>query len=58
MNNKKIDITNYSNRELVLLVDNTEYLYKIKHLPRFIDILNNLYIFNDNQLKELKEYLK
>ena len=54
---KKEDIRHYSDRELELLVYNTEFLYNIRHLTNFIDTLKHLYIFNDNQLKVLKQSL-
>ena len=54
---KKEYISHYSDNELHLLVYNTEFLYNIRHQSNFIDILKNIYIFNDNQLKVLKQSL-
>tara|TARA_R100001086_G_C11773635_1_gene241580 strand:- start:4 stop:255 length:252 start_codon:yes stop_codon:yes gene_type:complete len=49
------NISNYSDNELLLIVDNTEFLYNIKSNPNFIEILKHLYIFNNKQEKVLRD---
>ena len=50
----KIDITNYNDSELCLLVDNTEYLYNMKsNRIELEDELYRIYNFNLNQWFEL-----
>ena len=49
------DISNYNKNELLLIVDNTEFLHNIKSLPNFIEILKNLYIFNWKQEEVLRD---
>lgn len=49
------NITHYSKYELLLIVDNTEFLYNIKSNPNFIEILKHLYIFNDKQEEVLRD---
>ena len=54
---KKTDLTNYSDSELSLVVFNDEYLYNIRHRSHLIDTLNELFIYTDEQLEELKQDL-
>ena len=49
------NLTNYSDNELLLIVDNTEFLYKIKSNPNFIEILKHLYKFTKKQEKVLTD---
>ena len=49
------NISHYNNNELLLIVDNTEFLYNIKSNPNFIEILEHLYIFNHKQEKVLRD---
>ena len=56
-----IDIKNYSNYELSLLVFNTEYLYKlINNQKELLNVINNKYKYNKYQLiqllKDIKDY--
>jgi len=54
----KINITNYNRFELSALVYNTESLYKIRfNEDRLKRIINELYIYNDEQYKALESDL-
>ena len=53
----KINITKYSDYELMLLVSNTEYLWKIRSVGKLRYEIKNKYIYNNNQLSELLIYL-
>ena len=53
----KINITKYSDYELMLLVSNTEYLWKIRSIDKLRYEIKNKYIYNNNQLAELLIYL-
>ena len=49
------NISNYSDNELLLIVNNTEFLYNIKSNPNFIEILKHLYVFNNKQEEVLRD---
>ena len=49
----KTDITEYSDRELSLIVFNTEYLYQIRHRYDFIEMIKDLFTYRPEQLEEL-----
>lgn len=51
------DIRHYSVNELSLLVFNDEFLYQWRHTSRLIDIINDIYIYTDEQLEVLNEDL-
>lgn len=58
-----VDIKNYSNCELSLLVFNTEYLYKlINNQKELLNVLDNKYKYNKYQLiqllKDIRDYNK
>lgn len=54
---KKQDLTQYSDQELSLLVFNDEGLYRMRHNSQFIGMLNDLFIFTDEQLEVLEQDL-
>ena len=52
--NYKTDITNYSNKELSLIVFNTEYLYNlIDDLKSLLTIIKDKYIYTPDQFDDL-----
>ena len=51
------NLTVYGDDELSLLVFNDEELYKIRHDNDLIDILDQIYTYNADQLKVLQESL-
>lgn len=51
------DITKRSEQELSLLVFNTESLYNARHTEGFLDILEHIYIFTEEQKLKLLEDL-
>ena len=53
----KQDITMHSDDELSLLVMNDEALYNQRHSRLFIRLLQDLFIYNDDQYKVLKQDL-
>ena len=55
---EKQDITQHSDQELSLLVFNDEYLYLRRHLPSFIELIKEMFIFTDEQLQVLIEDLE
>lgn len=54
---RKQNLTEYSNNELSLMVFNDEYLYNRRHTSNFIDLLDELFIYNDEQLEVLQNDL-
>lgn len=51
------DLTNYGDQELVLICENTEFLYDVMQDLIFDELLftlNEIYVYSDDQLKELK----
>tara|TARA_R100000734_G_scaffold17741_1_gene14176 strand:+ start:609 stop:854 length:246 start_codon:yes stop_codon:yes gene_type:complete len=60
--NPKINISKYSNCELCLIVSNIEkyynIAYKTKSIKKTIKALDQKYIYNMNQLKELVSWLE
>ena len=61
----KTDITHYADQELSLMFLNDEFLYKElmravirEYFAMLIDIANEFFIFNDDQLEDLKETFK
>ena len=53
------NITEYSDQELSLMVFNDESLYNARHSIGFIEsIINELFIYTDEQLEVLEEDLK
>ena len=55
---KKQDITMYSSRELSLIVFNDEFLYNVRHMKHLKDLLDDSFIYTDEQYEELMEDLK
>lgn len=55
---EKQDITEYSDKELSLVVFNTEYLYNIRHRENFIEFLRELFLFRPEQLETFNQDLK
>lgn len=49
-----VDIREYSDNELSMLVFNDESLYNMRHLSNLESILREIYIFSDDQLEVLK----
>jgi hypothetical protein len=54
---EKQDLTEYSDSELSLLVFNDEGLYRMRKNSQFLGLLNDLFIFTDEQLAELEKDL-
>tara|TARA_R100001530_G_C4296645_1_gene149403 strand:- start:302 stop:484 length:183 start_codon:yes stop_codon:yes gene_type:complete len=52
------DLTEYNNQELSLRVFNEEPLYLDRHSLNFIDSLREIFVFNSEQLEELKTDLE
>lgn len=52
------DIRQFSDQELSLLVINDEGLYTMRHKPGFIDLLDELFIYTDEQKAELIQDLE
>lgn len=48
------DLTQYSDNELSLQVFNDEYLYNFRHVDYLEEILEELFLFTDEQLHVLK----
>ena len=58
--NKKIDLTKYSNNELLLIVSNTEAYYDLYYFHQISCLYNELkfkYKYTKTQLKVLKDYI-
>lgn len=60
---KKSDIRNYTAQELTMLVENREELYNCfdtsleqKNINFLMNVLNDLFIYNSEQLAELEDY--
>lgn len=45
----KLDITNYSDEELSLIVFNDEILYLSRHNDNFFDLIDDEFIYTDEQ---------
>ena len=61
----KTDITHYADRELSLMFLNDEFLYRDfrravirEDFAMLIDIASEFFVFNDDQLEDLKETFK
>lgn len=54
----KQDLTNYSEIELSLLVFNDEGLYNMRHKRNFLNTIDELFIYTDDQLEVLKQDLE
>ena len=54
----KQDLTEYSDRELSLMVYNDETLYKMRNRHGFIETLREIFIFSESQLDELNQDLE
>ena len=52
------NLTEYGKQELSLRVFNEENLYLNRHNKDFIESLNELFVFNSEQLEELKQDLE
>ena len=52
------DIRHYGDDELILQVMNDEALYDIRHEQFLNEIIDEQFIYNSNQLDNLKIYLK
>jgi hypothetical protein len=52
------DLTKYGEQELSLRVMNEESLYNDRHSLNFIDSLREIFVFNSEQLEELKTDLE
>lgn len=50
----KTDLTEYSDQELSLLVFNDESLYNERHKRGFLNLIEELYIYTDEQMDVLK----
>lgn len=55
---KKQDLREYSDAELSLMVFNDEGLYRMRHRRGLFEILDELFIYTDEQLETLKEDLE
>tara|TARA_Y100001938_G_C7898952_1_gene333625 strand:- start:39 stop:233 length:195 start_codon:yes stop_codon:yes gene_type:complete len=56
----KTDLTKYSDKELLLMVSNTEQYYNLYYSEKFKELYNYLelnYKYTKNQLKVLKDYI-
>ena len=47
------DLTRYSDQELSLMVFNDEYLYNQRHNSGFSDLIDELFIYTEEQKDEL-----
>lgn len=47
------DIRQYSDRELSLIIFNTEHLYRAMHRPNFLAVIQDCFLYNDNQMVTL-----
>lgn len=52
------DLRNSSVNELVLVVFNNQFLYNQRGRFRFIELLNDLYLYTDEQLEALNKKLE
>lgn len=52
------DLTEYSDAELSLRVFNDEWLYKMRRRRNFIEELEQIFIFTEEQREELENDLK
>ena len=52
------DITSYGDDELILIVENTEFLYEIRYAECFPDCIESRYIYNGRQWTNLINYLQ
>lgn len=48
------DIRQHSDQELSLIVLNTEHLYRAMHRSNFLDVIQDCYLYTDEQLEVLK----
>ena len=55
---KRQDITSYGDDELILIVDNNEFLYQIRYAKCFPDVIEGRYIYNVRQWTNLVNYLQ
>jgi hypothetical protein len=55
---KKEDLTIYNDEELSLRVFNDEGLYRMRKNSQLIGLLNDLFIFTEDQLEILEQDLK
>lgn len=53
----KEDLRNYSDDELSLRVFNDEILYDIRHKRDFIEVIDDIFIYTEEQLNILKNDL-
>ena len=53
MMDARTDLRDYPDNELVLQVNNTEHLYLARQDKGFICLLQDLFLFTDEQLDEL-----
>lgn len=51
----KQDLTVYSDQELSLVVFNDETLYNMRNRRSLFDLLNEFYLYTDEQLEVLKQ---
>lgn len=58
MTDSKQDLREFSDEELSLIVMNDEGLYNMRHRSQFLEMLNDLFIFNDEQLAVLEQDVK
>ena len=55
---KRQDITSYGDDELILIVDNNEFLYQIRYAKCFPDVIEGRYIYNVRQWTTLVNHLQ
>ena len=54
---KRTDIRQHSADELRLLVFNDEFLYSQRHRYKFVELLDDIYLYTDRQLEVLQDEL-
>jgi len=55
---KRQDITSYGDNELILIVENSEFLYQIRYTKYFPDCIEGRYIYNVRQWTNLVNHLQ
>jgi hypothetical protein len=56
---EKLDISSHSDNELSLIIMNNESFYRLRRdFNRLKDLIDQCFIYTDDQLEELKQTLK